>query len=129
MSAFQSPAKATADCIQDCRACAHLCQETLAYCQADGRAHGDPQRLALLALCSETCTVTANAIGGGSDAHVFLCVACSQVSLRCAESCSRPGADAQLRACAAACTLVAGSCADLVHLSGSGVGAGERRVS
>jgi hypothetical protein len=126
MGAFRSTANAASDCIQSCTASAHLCLETLAWCQATGGRYAEPGHLALLALCADTCSASARAIIGGSDAHVFLCHACAQVCQRCAQACRALGDEQPLGACASACENTARSCADMVNFP---VPALERKAS
>jgi hypothetical protein len=129
VTAFRTPSNAMTDCIESCTACAHLCLETLAWCQAKGGAYADPKLLALLALCADICTTSARAMIGGSEAHVFLCHACAQVCLRCADSCALLSTEAQLRTCATACANAARCCADMARAPESEMEARARRAS
>jgi len=109
-----------ADCIESCTACEHLCLETLAWCQGKAPPFGERKLLSLLALCADVCAASARAMIGGSDAHVYLCHACAQVCLRCADACGVLPMEQQLRACASACANAARCCADMARAPESG---------
>jgi hypothetical protein len=115
MSAFRTPANSMVDCIESCSACAHLCIETLAWCQARGGRLADPNHVALLTLCTEICNASARAMARGAETRDFLCHACAKVSQRCADSIRMLGNEPQLRACAAACANAARACADMAR--------------
>jgi len=80
-------------------------------------------------LWREFCAASARAMIGGSDAHVFLCHACAQVCLHCADSCALLSPEGQLRACATACANAARSCADMARAPESAPESWTRRAS
>ena len=130
MSAFRTASNATTDCIDNCLACEQLCLETRSWCESAGGALARDDFLGLLALCAEACSASARAMQDGSDAYVFLCEACAQLSQRCAEALGAMSAgEPRLRACAAACANCARCCAEMARSPETGFEARWRRAS
>lgn len=98
------------ECITACQQCATICIETINHCLSMGGAHAEPQHIGLMQTCAEICTVSANAMLRGIDAHSATCAACAEICRRCAESCERLGDDEAMRRCVEACRRCAESC-------------------
>ena len=116
MSDFRSMDSSKTDCISNCTACESICLETLAHCHVKGGALAKPKLLSLLAVCAEICALSARTMQRGSEAHVFICAANSQVCQRCADSCGAFPDDALMRACAAVCTMTSRCCAEMANM-------------
>jgi hypothetical protein len=95
------------DCIDMCIASNRMCLETANYAAKRGGALASPVMLAMLADCAELCQTTANSMLRGSPLHQVLCRACAEVCARCADECSRHGADQQMVRCAETCRTCA----------------------
>jgi hypothetical protein len=98
------------DCISACDECAATCIDTIRHCLTIGGKHAMPEHIGLLQTCAEICTVSANTMRRGVQAHVAVCAACAEICRRCAESCESMGDDEAMRRCAEACRRCAESC-------------------
>lgn len=97
-------------CIRDCLDCATTCTETISHCLGMGGEHASAQHIALLQTCAEICTVSANAMLRGLEAHSATCRACAELCTLCAQACESMGDDEVMRRCAEACRRCAESC-------------------
>lgn len=104
-------------CITTCFDCASICVETINHCLTMGGEHATAAHILLMQTCSEICTVNANAMLRGTQAHMATCRACAEVCRQCAESCERlAGNDETLARCAAACRRCADSCNSMASM-------------
>lgn len=97
-------------CIENCLACATVCEQTIAHCLAKGGKHAAPEHVRLLIDCAELCRTSATLMTRGSDFHRQHCALCADVCHACEESCEEFPDDPQMKACADACRTCAGSC-------------------
>lgn len=97
-------------CLEECRKCEKICQETLIYCQEQGGAHAEPTHLALLRDCAKICETSASFLALGSPQHAIVCRACAEICKACEESCEQWPDDPKMKACADACRSCFESC-------------------
>ena len=97
-------------CIEDCLACATVCEQTIAHCLQQGGKHAAPDHIKLMIDCADMCRMSATLMTRGSDFHAKHCALCAEVCHACEESCEEFPDDAQMKACADACRTCAGSC-------------------
>ena len=97
-------------CIENCRECHEVCQETLSYCLEEEGKHAESSHLATLLACAEICETSANFMTWGIDVHPQVCAVCAEMCRRCAESCARFEGDATMQHCAEVCRRCAASC-------------------
>lgn len=97
-------------CLEECRKCEKICQDTLRYCQDEGGDHAEPSHLALLRDCAKICETSATFLALGSPQHVAVCRACAEICKACEESCEQWPDDPKMKACADACRSCFESC-------------------
>lgn len=97
-------------CLEECKKCEKICQETLRYCEEKGGDHAEPSHLALLRDCAKICETSATFLARGSAQHGIVCRACAEICKACEESCEQWPDDAQMKACADACRSCYESC-------------------
>jgi hypothetical protein len=98
------------NCIQECTRCHQTCLATITHCLNLGGKHADPDHITLLADCAEICQTSADFMSRNSHHHELTCDICSELCVRCAESCMRMREDPEMQACAEACLRCAESC-------------------
>ncbi|GLC76045.1 hypothetical protein PLESTF_001724200 [Pleodorina starrii] len=115
------------ECIDNCRDCETICEETISHCLNKGGAHAQPDFVLLLADCAVICRTSARFMIHGSLHHVHTCGACAKVCDACADDCeSLMGAtgggreDDIMRKCADMCRTCAKSCAKMAATAGGG---------
>ena len=97
-------------CIENCLACATVCEQTLTHGLSKGGAHAAPELIRLLIDCADTCRMSATLMTRGSDFHRQHCALCAEICHACEEACEEFGDDPQMKACADACRTCAASC-------------------
>ena len=100
-------------CIENCRECHTVCQETLSYCLEEGGKHAESSHLTTLLACAEICSTSANFMTWGIDLHPQVCGVCSDMCERCAASCESFKDDETMRRCGEVCRRCAESCASM----------------
>lgn len=97
-------------CIEDCRECHDVCQETLTHCLEQGGRHAESSHVTTLLACAEICATSANFMTWQIDLHPQVCGVCAEMCERCAASCDGIGDDETMRRCAEVCRRCAQSC-------------------
>lgn len=101
--------------IHDCMEAYKLCQQTAAYCVAQGGGLASPERLQVLYDCADINLLLTNFLARASRFHRPLAELCMEVSRACAEAFGADEHDdPQLRVTYAACIRAARSCAELL---------------
>ena len=100
-------------CIENCRECHKVCQETLSYCLDEGGKHAESSHLTTLLACAEICGTSANFMTWGVDLHPQVCGVCAEMCERCADSCAAFKDDETMRRCADVCRRCSQSCASM----------------
>jgi len=127
VTAFRSPSNANEDCVESCTACERLCSEAIVHLQQRDGPAADPEQLAALSLCADSCKLAVGAIRSGAKLQVAVARACAAACELGARVCAAFGGDALLRACANACSNAARSCSELAHAGTEGGFAKYRR--
>jgi hypothetical protein len=118
--AFAAPEESSAkvvtmdSCLQECRKCFKICEQTLAYCQTKGGKHADKAHLKTLKDCIAACKLSADFLSRGSQNHAKSCEFCAEICRACATSCDSFSNDKKMKDCAAACRQCAESCEAMV---------------
>lgn len=97
-------------CIDDCHACATICNATLIHCLNLGSAHSAPRHIALLLDCAAVCEAAVASMSRSSVVHRDICRACAAICRACEFECRRMGHGEVLQRCAEACRKCAESC-------------------
>jgi hypothetical protein len=101
------------DCIQQCRDCHDVCEETLYnHCLEMGGDHAEARHVKLMADCIQACQTAADFMRRGSEFHASECAACAEICEACAASCERIGGE-DMERCAQACRRCAQSCREM----------------
>ncbi|HOQ99325.1 MAG TPA: four-helix bundle copper-binding protein [Anaerolineae bacterium] len=102
-------------CIQDCKECGAVCQETISYCLQMGGRHVEPTHFKLMMDCAEICQISENYMLRDSAFSATICAVCAEVCARCADSCSQFTGDATMQNCAEVCRRCSTSCQRMVE--------------
>lgn len=101
MRAAWTPGLSLAQTVEDCRACAITCDETLATCRALGGRFVDQTLLAALQDAASLSRVCAELLERESPAAGALCVLCADACTDCADACMEVLDEPQLLRCLA----------------------------
>lgn len=98
-------------CIQLCQECHALCIQIIGHCVKLGGRHASPDHIRLLMDCAQMCATTVDYMARESVLHGRVCSLCSELCVRCAESCEQVAGDDQLlKRCAEMCRRCSESC-------------------
>jgi hypothetical protein len=104
------------ECIEDCRKCADICEETITHCLDMGGKHAEESHINLLKECITVCKRAEEAMTAGAPNHKEICAECAEVCRKCAESCeSIDPEDEQMMRCAEMCKKCADSCEQMAE--------------
>ena len=104
-SAAKSPT-----CTTDCKACADVCEKTIAYCTKQGGKHAEASHINAIKDCASACRLSQQVMEHGSGLMSKACGLCREACLKCAESCDAFKDDKTMKACADECRKCAKSC-------------------
>ena len=101
-------------CIDACKECHGTCIETVQHCLTMGGAHAQPQHLAVMLDCAETCHLSEDSMLRDSPVFKQICGLCADVCDICSTECERFPNDPQMkinagrtRSCAQICRKIA----------------------
>jgi hypothetical protein len=109
-SAESSNAPAHAGCMSECGKCQSTCEDTLSYCDKQGKAHTETKHVNAIKDCIATCKLSKDLMSRGSDLVSQTCSLCAEACKRCAESCASFKNDKKMQACAEECRKCETSC-------------------
>ena len=105
------------DCIKACLDSSDVCRQTITHCLSKGGVHADASHIQLLLDCAEICQTSASFMSRQSTRHSGVCLICSDICQKCAESC-RVFDDKAMSQCAEACDRSAESCEQMARMGG-----------
>ncbi len=97
-------------CIEECKRCQKVCEETLAYCKKKGGKHAGKAHLNVIQDCIQSCKLSADYMTRESANHMQSCGFCAEICKACAETCEQFKGDKQMEKCAQECRKCAESC-------------------
>jgi hypothetical protein len=103
-------------CIQYCRDCHAICEQTILYDLQRGGPHVEANHMQRLLDCAQLCQTCEDFMLRISPLHPQMCGICAQACLRCAESCELFGNDQQMQACAQMCRQCAQCCQQMAAM-------------
>lgn len=105
------------ECIQNCRDCHAICEQTIIHCLRQGGVHAASDHQRILQDCAQICQLSEDFMLRGSPFHTNVCSICAQICLRCAQSCEQIGnGDSQMKTCADLCRKCAQSCEQMASM-------------
>ncbi len=105
-------AKGEACCsVSNCKDCAKMCEDMLAYCQKKGGKHAAAEHIKTMKDCIALCKACSDFEARGSSLAPKLHELCAEACAKCAKSCEDLN-DKKLAACVEQCKKCATSCKD-----------------
>lgn len=110
-------------CIEECFACAQICESCADACLAEDMVAELRQCIRLNLDCADICLATGRLAirrAGGNERSISLMIrACEDICKRCGEECSRhAGMHGHCRICAESCRACAAACASAAQTIG-----------
>lgn len=97
-------------CIERCKKCQKVCEDTLAYCKKKGGKLAEKENLNALQDCIASCKLSADYMTRASANHMKSCEFCSEICKKCTEACEKFKGDKQMEKCAEECRTCEESC-------------------
>ena len=103
-------------CIDECKKCKKMCEDTLAYCKKKGGKLAEGKLINRLKDCVASCNLSADYMTRVSASHTKSCGFCAEICTACAVACEEFKDDKQMKDCAEECRRCADSCSKMAKM-------------